>query len=77
MKIFQYAHARKDVTPFRYVRNATVHKFVRWDVRNVLAIEQDPAGPGAGIAAYRHQQCRFARAVRADERSNLSLIHFQ
>jgi hypothetical protein len=57
----------------RRLRNALAHDFERGLPRDLLPLEHDRSMPSLGRAADRHEQGRFAGAVRADDGDDLTL----
>ena len=77
LKVFQDRHARKNTASFRRMSDAEANDFVSRKAGDVPIFEPDGSGPGPGVAAYRHQQGRFAGAVGTDQSNDLPLFYFK
>ena len=74
LQVFQHRHAGKDAAPFGRVGELQARDAVRLQMRNVVTVEGDRAGPRARLAADGHHQSRFAGAVGADQRDDLAFV---
>ena len=77
LQVLQHRHAGEDAPPFRRMGDAAAHDAEGGQVGDVLAVEGDGAAGGARVAANRHQQRGFSRAVGADQGDDLALVHLQ
>ena len=71
LEILEDGHARKDAPSLGRVRDAEAHDLVGLRLGDVAVVEEDAALRRARAAADRHQEGRFAGAVRADEGDDL------
>ena len=76
-QVFEHRHARKNASSFRRVRDPEPHDLEGRQKRDVASLEHDTAAPRPRVAADRHQQRRFAGAVRADDRDDLASADLQ
>ena len=76
-EVFQHAHLRKDVTPFRNLTDAEADNFLRAQPLNGLTAKEDFAAPRRRHAGNRHQGRALACAVGADQRDDLAFVDRQ
>jgi hypothetical protein len=74
-QVLEHAHAREDAPSLGHVSDAAADDLVGVEPGDVLAVEQDAPGAGAGPAADGHQQRRLAGAVGADQGHDLAGRH--
>ncbi len=77
LQVFRNAHARENPAAFRRLGDAQPGDFVRRHVGDVLPVEFDLAGAGAGLAEDRHHQRRLAGAVGADQGDDLARLDLE
>ncbi len=77
VQIFLDAHIGKDETPLGHLGNAEHDDFMRRKFVDGPAVPEDLPAPGAQDAADGHQRGGFARAVGADERDDLAVVHME
>src|SRR6516162_467300 len=75
LEIFQYRHAREDTAAFRRLRQFELCDLMCRQMRDVAPSKDNLAVARARIAADRHHQRGFARAVGADQRNNLPIVN--
>ena len=75
LEILLHTHAREHVAAFRNVRHAKGHNLVAVRFEQVNAIEHHGAGLRRSQARDGVQRGRFAGAVCADQRYDLTVVH--
>ena len=77
LQIFHHRHAREDAAAFWCLGDLQLGDFVRRQLCDVAAFEQDMAFTGARRPENGHHQRRLTGAVGADQRNDLALIDFE
>jgi thiazolylpeptide-type bacteriocin precursor len=77
LQVFHHGHAREDAAAFRRLRDVQLGDFMRRQLCNVAAFEQDETFAGSWRPENSHHQSRFAGAVGSNQRDDLALIDFE
>jgi hypothetical protein len=77
LEVLEHRELRPQLAPLRHERDAEGRAPGRGDARQRLAAEEDLAAAGRAHAADRAQRRRLPRAVRAEQRDHLPLVHLE
>ncbi|MNS56966.1 hypothetical protein D3C72_898420 [compost metagenome] len=74
LQVFQHCHARENPAAFGRLGDALAGDEMRWQMGNVLTVEDHLTGARLRAAADGHHQRRLAGAVGADQADDLALV---